>query len=385
MMHAKAGEWMKNGDLLTYNLLMLRELVTNLGDLDQECKQYFLRNDMDLTSIAIGVAALMAPLMSFIDYSYYGWTIEFFITSSLVGAFVIFSCFLIINFRYATQIKTYEFQVFIWCMFLGIATKFADFLQPERITENVLVSDFLVIAMYVLITNKFIYRIIPIFVITFFGVFALFSTTNVATAEERYLHTTTIVLLNGTGIIVLSRNNRFKRAEYRAIIREKEARVMFEELAASDPLTGILNRRSFIEHTRLAMHRFERYQHAFCLAVMDLDHLKQINDTYGHLIGDKAIKQFSKLMESNKRQGDIFGRLGGDEFGFILHQSSPQDAMNTFSRMQEALKTMAIESPIGDFYISFCVGVTEIQQGDKSPDDLLHRADLALYQSKSER
>lgn len=364
---------------------MLRELVANLGDLDQECKQYFLRNDMDLTSIAIGVAALMAPLMSFLDYSYYGWTIEFFIASGLVGAFVIFSVFLIVNFRYATRVTTYETQVFIWCMFLGTATKFADFLQPERITENVLVSDFLVIAMYVLMTNKFVYRILPISIITIFGIVALFSTSNVATSEEKYLHTTTLVLLNGTGIIVLSRNNRFKRAEYRAILREKEARAMFEELAASDPLTGILNRRSFIEHTRLAMHRFERYHSSFCLAVIDLDHFKKINDTYGHLVGDKAIKLFSKLMETNKRQGDIFGRLGGDEFGFILHQSSPADALKTFDRMKNELRKMAIESPVGDFHISFCVGITEIQQGDTSPDDLLHRADLALYQSKSQR
>ena len=176
---------------------MLRELVANLGDLDQECKQYFLKNDMELTSIAIGVAALMALLMSFIDYSYYGWTTDLFITFSLVGALVFFSVFLIINFRQTTRVTTYETQVFIWCMFLSIATKFADFLQPERITENTFVSDFLVIAMYVLMTNKFFYRIIPIFIITIFGIVALFSTANVATTGEKYLHTTTLILLNG--------------------------------------------------------------------------------------------------------------------------------------------------------------------------------------------
>ncbi|MBK8783591.1 MAG: GGDEF domain-containing protein [Anaerolineales bacterium] len=370
---------------MTYNLLMLRELVANLGDLDQECKQYFLRNDTDLTSIAIGVAALMAPMLSIIDYSYYGWTIEFFITSSLVGAFVIFSAFLIINFRHVTRMATYESQVFAWSMFLGVATKFADFLQPERITENVLVSDFLVIAMFVLITNKFVYRIIPVSIITIVCIIALFTTDNVATSQEKYLHTITLILLNGTGIIVLSRNNRFKQAEYRAIIREKEARTMFEELAASDPLTGILNRRSFIEHTRLAMHRFGRYQHSFCLAVIDLDNLKQINDTHGHLVGDRAIIQFAKLMDTNKRQGDIFGRLGGDEFGFILHSSSHADALKSLARMQDAFQEQKIESPAGDFYISFSVGVTEISPEDTSPDDLLHRADIELYQSKNRK
>jgi diguanylate cyclase (GGDEF)-like protein len=270
-------------------------------------------------------------------------------------------------------------------MFLAVATKFADFYQPDRITENVLVSDFLVIAMYVLITNKFIYRILPIAIITIACIIALFTTSNVATSEEKYLHTTTLILLNGTGIIVLSRNNRFKQAEYRAIVREKEARAMFEELAASDPLTGILNRRSFIEHTRLALHRFERYHNSFCLAVIDLDHFKRINDTYGHLIGDRAIIKFAALVDANKRTGDIFGRLGGDEFGFILHGSNQPDAIKTLARIQEVLQALVIESPVGDFHISFSVGVTEVVLGDKSPDDLLHRADMALYQSKSQR
>lgn len=364
---------------------MLKELIVNLGDLDQECKKYFLRNDIDLTSILIGVAAFMSSLLSFLDYSYYKFSVDFFIASSLVGIFVIFSAYLIINFRYVTRIEKYESHVFVWSMFLAIATKFADFLQPERITENVLVSDFLVIGLYVLITNKFIYRILPVSIITFFCIVALFTTPNVATSEEKYLHTITLILLNATGMIVLSRSNRFKRAEYGAILREKEARAMFEELAASDSLTGILNRRSFIEHTRLALHRFERYKNSFCLAVIDLDHLKQINDTYGHLMGDEAIKRFTTLVEANKRQGDVFGRLGGDEFGFLFHHSNKADSLKILTRMQEALQNLTIKAPEGDFYISFSVGVTEVVLGDKSPDDLLHRADIALYQSKAQR
>jgi|GEM_PF-3072777 len=364
---------------------MLKELAANLVDLDQECKEYFLKNDMDITSVTIGVAALMAPMLSIIDYSHYGWTIEFFIASSLVGILVLFSAYLIFNFRYTNRVATYELQVFSWSMFLGVATKFADFLQPERITENVLVSDFLVIAMYVLVTNKFIYRIIPVAVITIGCIMALFTTANAATSEEKYLHTLTLILLNGTGIIVHSRNNRFKRAEYQAIVREKKARAMFEELAASDPLTGILNRRSFIEHTRLAMHRFGRYHHGFCLAIIDLDNLKNINDTHGHLVGDRAILQFARLVEANKRQGDIFGRLGGDEFGFILHGSSHTDALKTLARMQDALHAQKIEAPAGDFYISFSFGVAEIASSDTSPDDLMHRADIELYQSKNQK
>jgi len=364
---------------------MIRDLNLNLRDLNQECKAYFLKNDINLTSIVIGAAVLMVPPLSYLDYTYYGFSVDFFVAGVSEALFVVFSILLIIYLSRINQVKTYETLVFAWGIFLALATPFADFLQPTRITENVLISELLIIAFYMLIANRFIFRIIPIATITFTCITALFATTNLASFQEKYLFTITLILLNGAGIVVLSRNNRFKRVEYEAINREKEARRLFEELAGTDSLTGILNRRSFIEHTRLALHRFERYNNGFCLAILDIDNLKEINDTRGHLAGDQAIKQLTHLVESKKRIGDIFGRLGGDEFGFIFQMSNQTSGQKIISRLQDALQALIVNSPSGDFHISFSAGVAEVTAEDKSPDDLIHRADMALYESKSRK
>jgi diguanylate cyclase (GGDEF)-like protein len=362
---------------------MLRDLTVNLRDLQRECKEYFLKTDMDLTTISMGAAAFVVPPLSYLDYTYYGFSGEFFLAVTLEGLFVLVSIFLIIYFRYNSQLIAYETLVFAWSMVLAVAALFADFLQPNRITENVLISDLLIIALYMVIANRFIYRIIPITTITMSCMTALFITDNSASWQEKYLFIITLILLNAVGIVVLSRNNRFKRTEYELLILEQESRRKFEEMATSDPLTGILNRRSFIEHTRLAIYRFVRYQTVFSLVILDLDHLKRINDTYGHLAGDQAIKQITSLVESNKRLTDVFGRLGGDEFGFILPGSTQSDGLKVIARLQETLRGQEVKSANGHFHISFSAGITEVLAEDKSADDLMLRADKALYLSKS--
>jgi len=363
---------------------MLRDLAVNLRDLEEQCKQYFLKTDLDLTSISMGAAALMVPPLCYLDFVYYGLGTEFYVAAGLEGLFVAVSVLLITLFRRDSPLRTYEVLTFAWSMLLALAALFADFLQPNRITENVLISELLIIALYMVIANRFVFRIIPIAVITTACITALFTTNNSASFQEQYLFTITLILLNAVGIVVLSRNNRFKQTEYELLNREQEARRTFEELATSDPLTGVLNRRSFIEHTRLALYRFQRYHTGFCLAVFDLDHLKRINDTYGHLAGDQALKAITALVQSNKRLTDVFGRLGGDEFGFMLAGSTQTDGLKVISRLQEILRTQVIKSSTGDFHVSFSAGITEALVEDKSPDEPMHRADQALYRSKNQ-
>jgi len=240
----------------------------------------------------------------------------------------------------------------------------------------------MLIAIYILTANRFSFRILPAGTITLACITALIATHNAASTQQRYLLAVTLALLNAVGIIVIERNNRFKRVEYGAHTRDRDARRIFEALAASDPLTGILNRRSFVELARHSLDRFKRYRTGFCLAIFDLDHFKQMNDSHGHLAGDEAIKRFANLVSSKKRPGDIFGRLGGDEFGFILPQATLGDAVKVVSRIQNALRGVRISSPKGYFRITFSAGITAVRVQDKSPNDVVHRADKALYQAK---
>lgn len=267
-------------------------------------------------------------------------------------------------------------------MVTTVSSLFATFLQPARIIENILINYLILITIHLLIINKTSFRIIPAATITVASIIALLATDNAASIQQKYLLTLFLIVLNMVGIIVIARNNRFRRLEYGAQNREREARKKYETLAATDPLTGIPNHRSFIELAQLALDRFKRYDHSFCLAIFDLDRLKQINDTYGHLAGDKALKKFTTLVASKKRITDVFGRIGGDEFGFILPQVTQTDAITTISRFQDALRALTIPSSKGAFPITFCAGVTVVRAEDISPDDLIHRADEALYQAK---
>jgi diguanylate cyclase (GGDEF)-like protein len=362
--------------------MMVKRFFNNLGDPSQSCKEYFLRSDIDLSSIVIGAAALLAPLMSILDYSYYGLGPEFYWAASLEAGFALLSVVLIFIIRHENRVKPYEDLVFAWSMLAALASIFAVFLQPTRVIENVLISEFLLIAIYMLVANRLAFRLGPVTLITVAYIAALFTTESAASTQQKYLITITLLMLDGVGLIIVERNNRFKRVEFDARNRERTARQVLETLAASDPLTGILNRRSFLEQAQLALDRHKIYGYSSCLAIFDLDRLKQINDTYGHLAGDEALKLFTDLIASQKRSSDIFGRLGGDEFGFILPKVSFSDATRVVSRLQTSVNALAIQSPKGIFHISFSAGLTEVRDDDRSPDDVIHRADECLYRSK---
>jgi diguanylate cyclase (GGDEF)-like protein len=364
---------------------MLNDLLGDIQNPELACQEYFLDSDIGLTSICLGTAVCLLPLIALLDYSYYGFGEKFYATCAYYGVFAALSTAIFFLIWRKRDVKTYERSVFVWSMFSSISALLIDFLQPERIVENVMISEILLIAIYSLITNRFSFRMISAIMITIACVIALFATQNKASLQEKYLFILILMIINVAGLIIVSRNNRFKRIEYASHLREREARQLLEALAASDPLTGILNRRSFLEHTRLALDRFKRYSISFCLAIFDLDDLKGINDRYGHLAGDQAIQQFTGLVNSQKRSTDVFGRLGGDEFGFILLEAAQTEALKVISRIQERLRDLTISSSAGDFHLSFTAGVTEVGPADNSPDDLLGRADEALYVAKGEK
>ena len=118
--------------------------------------------------------------------------------------------------------------------------------------------------------------------------------------------------------------------------------------------------------------------------MIDLDLFKKVNDNYGHLAGDEALKQFASTVVLNKRSYDVFGRIGGEEFGLLLPYTDEAEAVQVVARIQDKVHTLVIVSPKGDFRITFSAGVTGAQDNDKSLDDLIHRADEALYRSKEE-
>jgi two-component system cell cycle response regulator len=152
------------------------------------------------------------------------------------------------------------------------------------------------------------------------------------------------------------------------------------QLASLDPLTGIFNRRAFFERAQKALAQSKTNGGTLAAIMLDIDHFKRVNDVYGHQVGDRAIREVASLV-SNK--GKIIGRLGGEEFALLL----PGCDLAGGKEMAELLRRqiMAVRLPEGDKVVTFTssFGVSEWQPGE-SVDDMLRRADMALYAAKAE-
>lgn len=183
----------------------------------------------------------------------------------------------------------------------------------------------------------------------------------------------------GHGIFYrLNRENFFNRHEL------KKKRQEIEYMARHDQLTGLLNRRSFEECLNEETNRVERYENPLSLIMLDLDHFKEINDTYGHSVGDKILETFGELLRSESRNTDSVGRIGGEEFAILLPETPIEEAIESAKRIRQKLENLDFSAGNESFKVTCSIGVTEWNPDDTSSDDMLKRADEALYRAKNQ-
>lgn len=167
------------------------------------------------------------------------------------------------------------------------------------------------------------------------------------------------------------------------ISQRRQLEANLRQLATTDDLTGIANRRYFMERANQELQNSRRYGYLCAVAVVDVDHFKAVNDQLGHASGDLALQFLARMMERNLRQGDILGRLGGEEFGLLLSHTDPDTAGEVLERMRQRVQNTPVETPTGPLSITISIGMI-IANDDNSPlDQLLIRADEALYRAKT--
>ncbi|WP_051690575.1 sensor domain-containing diguanylate cyclase [Acidithiobacillus thiooxidans] len=169
----------------------------------------------------------------------------------------------------------------------------------------------------------------------------------------------------------------FRDVSEQVVIKEK-----LHRLATIDELTGILNRRAFLEKANHLIKHLRRQPEYSLLAVIDLDKFKPINDRYGHLSGDRVLKVFVSLFKETLRETDVFGRLGGDEFAIIFRKCTMTEGLEILERIQEKMQKISIRLSDNEVSISASIGLTELHEEDLPFSLALARADRALYQAK---
>jgi len=148
--------------------------------------------------------------------------------------------------------------------------------------------------------------------------------------------------------------------------------------ANTDFLTSIANRREFFYQLNKEFERSRRYGHNFSVMMIDLDHFKQVNDKLGHIEGDIILQKFSKIIEKMIRTADIFARLGGEEFGVIVPNTSIEQASMLSQKMHKKLEDYFMGNT---YMITISIGIAEFSTTDNI-NTLMQRADKALYQAK---
>jgi diguanylate cyclase (GGDEF)-like protein len=166
--------------------------------------------------------------------------------------------------------------------------------------------------------------------------------------------------------------------------RQARAIAAAERTAATDPLTGVLNRRGFDEAAQRELARARRHGHPFALAYLDVRGLKAVNDGDGHLVGDELIKQVANLLRDCARAGDVVGRLGGDEFALLLAEQSTEGAARVADRLRAHLP--ARRAAIGtDVAWDLTIGIASYPEDGESFETLLSTADRRLYAQRGIR
>jgi diguanylate cyclase len=153
-------------------------------------------------------------------------------------------------------------------------------------------------------------------------------------------------------------------------------------LSQTDGLTKLFNRSHWESCLQAEYKRWSRSQHSSSLVILDIDHFKKVNDTYGHVVGDEVIRHLSNLIRNHVRETDISGRYGGEEFVVLLADTPLKNAYVFAERLRSAVEASVTQYNDIDIKYTISIGIAEIEQTIKSYEAWIECADAALYHSK---
>ncbi|WP_295467849.1 sensor domain-containing diguanylate cyclase [uncultured Pseudomonas sp.] len=166
------------------------------------------------------------------------------------------------------------------------------------------------------------------------------------------------------------------------ITEKKRMEEELQRLATTDVLTRSSNRRHFFESAQRAFEFAQSEGESLAFLLLDIDDFKKINDRFGHQMGDQVLQRVAECGAQTTRRGDLFGRIGGEEFALLLPGCDAELALQIGSRLQRAVRQLAVPTTDGPLKVTISQGLAVLREGDVSLDTLYVRADEAMYQAK---
>lgn len=185
---------------------------------------------------------------------------------------------------------------------------------------------------------------------------------------------------DGDELAALREENRRLREQ---LARQSREIVRLQAVATIDAVTGIANRRHFDEELNRQIAAYDRFGHAFSLAIIDLDRFKSVNDQWGHVTGDRVLQTFASLLKQELRATDLCARIGGDEFGVLIAGVNVDDARAIMQRCDTFIRSQ-LQKAFPQWSPGWSTGCAEMKSG-MTADELLAAADEAMFASKRAR
>ncbi|WP_416397373.1 diguanylate cyclase [Allohahella sp. A8] len=198
-------------------------------------------------------------------------------------------------------------------------------------------------------------------------------------------HMQTIQFLAAQTAISLENASLYSNLEARVEQRTRElneANAKLTYIATTDSLTQAYSRHHFLELATQELHRTLRFNRPLVIMMIDIDHFKRINDTYGHAVGDKALLMVASIIRQGLRDLDIFGRLGGEEFAVLAPETTLEEGLQLAERIRALVEKTAIESPPHSFHLTISIGLSAALGPNATIVSLLQQADKGLYKAK---
>lgn len=203
------------------------------------------------------------------------------------------------------------------------------------------------------------------------------------TADYMYQNTTFIPLMSSTGEVThlcLIVYDVTDNAVHKKDLEQANSELAI--LSQTDGLTLLFNRTHWETCLQAEYKRWTRSQHASCLVMLDIDHFKNVNDTYGHVVGDEVIRHISGLIRSHVRETDVSGRYGGEEFAILLADTNIVNAQVFAERLRKEVESSVVKYNDIDVQYTISIGLAEIDSSIKNYEAWIECADSALYRSK---
>ena len=362
--------------------ILVEKIKSRFDNTDTKFRESRRLEDAEQARIVITIVGVVVFLFISVDYWFFKLSQIFFISLIARGLFCGISIAVYQCTRRCKKLQYIDYSILVWTLSLAALSLSLNLIRPSNFNDNILLHGMMIFGSYFVLPNRAIFKTIPAFVFTIGDMWILIFYKDGLTPQVLVASAIAFIALNIIGISAAIRVETNQRKQYESRLLQDRSHLQLLGLATTDSLTGIFNRRHFLDLGEIEFDRYKRFGHIFSFVEIDINNFKSINDTYGHPTGDLILQIFCEILTNEKRSIDIIGRLGGDEFGIILPETSARDTAKALQRINRACKNYPINLSNEEYRITISTGVTTARFGDQSIDDLYRRADKRLYAKK---